>query len=97
MVLGVSQSRLSTLLSKPQPWHLLTKRVQALYQRMQLWMETRATYGNNPFHWEKNIAKFNIKKSMSCGYKKKPRSLIKVEENVNVLEVENVREGLMLN
>ena len=32
LVLGVSQSRLSTLLSKPKPWHTLTKRVQALYE-----------------------------------------------------------------
>ena len=31
LVLGVSQSRLSTLLSKPQPWHLLKRREQALY------------------------------------------------------------------
>ena len=55
LVLGVSQSRLSTLLSKPQPWHLLTRRVQAMYQRMQLWMDTRATYGNNPYYKEKRV------------------------------------------
>ena len=49
LVLGVSQGRLSTLLGKPKPWHQLAPRVRALYQRMQLWMNTKATYGNNPY------------------------------------------------
>ena len=49
LVLGVSQGRLSTLLGKPKPWHQLAPRVRALYQRMQLWMDTKATFGNNPY------------------------------------------------
>ena len=49
LVLGVSQSRLSTLLNKPEPFNSLTRRVQALYNRMDLWMRTKATYGNNPY------------------------------------------------
>ena len=49
LVLGVSQGRLSTLLGKPKPWQQLAPRVQALYQRMQLWMDTKATFGNNPY------------------------------------------------
>ena len=53
LVLGVSQSRLSILLGKPRPWGELGRRVQALYERMQLWMDTRATYGNNPYQKEK--------------------------------------------
>jgi len=49
LVLGVSQGRLSTLLGNPKPWQQLAPRVQALYQRMQLWMDTKATFGNNPY------------------------------------------------
>ena len=49
LVLGVSQGRLSILLGKPKPWHQLAPRVRALYQRMQLWMDTKATFGNNPY------------------------------------------------
>ena len=49
LVLGVSQGRLSTLLGKPKPWQQLAPRVRALYQRMQLWMDTKATFGNNPY------------------------------------------------
>ena len=49
LVVGISQGRLSILLGKPRPWGQLAPRVRALYQRMQLWMDTRATYGNNPY------------------------------------------------
>ena len=49
LVLGVSQGRLSILLGKPKPWQQLAPRVRALYQRMQLWMDTKATFGNNPY------------------------------------------------
>ena len=49
LVLGVSQGRLSILLAKPKPWSSLAHRVRQLYARMQLWMDTRATYGNNPY------------------------------------------------
>ena len=49
LVLGVSQGRLSILLGKPKPWRKLAPRVRALYQRMQLWMDTKATFGNNPY------------------------------------------------
>jgi len=88
LVLGVSQSRLSTLLSKPRSWHLLSRRVQALYERMQLWMDTRATYGNNPYLQEKTgkpNSQVNVigKKGKQ---KKKPRSLLDMEENVKLFE-----------
>eukprot|EP00092_Neocalanus_flemingeri_P100330 GFUD01128137.1.p1 GENE.GFUD01128137.1~~GFUD01128137.1.p1 ORF type:complete len:137 (+),score=32.97 GFUD01128137.1:54-413(+) len=56
LVLGVSQPRLSTLLAKPKPWRLLSQRVQALYHRMKLWMDTRATYGNNPYSKKRQTA-----------------------------------------
>lgn len=49
LVLGVGQARLSTLLGCPRPWHQLTLRLKALYNRMEEWMDTRATYGNNPY------------------------------------------------
>ena len=49
LVLGVSQGRLSILLGKPKPWQQLAPRVRALYQRMLLWMDTKATFGNNPY------------------------------------------------
>ena len=48
LVLGVSQGRLSTLLGHPRPWDQLGPRVRALYARLHLWMDTRATYSNNP-------------------------------------------------
>jgi len=84
LVLGISQSRLSTLLGKARPWHLLTKRVQALYERMQLWMDTRATYGNNPYAREKAKSKERGKQGSSGGKKKRPRSLLDLEENVTL-------------
>ena len=77
LVLGVSQARLSTLLVKPQPWHLLSTKVQALYQRMQLWMDTRATYGNNPYQVEKTVTGTS---------KKQVRSLFDLEENMEILK-----------
>jgi len=49
LVLGVSQGRLSILLGKPKPWQQLAPRVRALYERMLLWMDTKATFGNNPY------------------------------------------------
>jgi hypothetical protein len=83
LVLGVSQSRLSTLLVKPQPWHLLSIKVQALYQRMQLWMDTRATYGNNPYQ---------KKKTINGTSKKQPRSLFDLTENMEILkQLEDLR------
>ena len=80
LVLGVSQSRLSTLLGKPQPWHLLTMREQAMYQRMQLWMDTRATYGNNPYFKEKRVKQAMGRKG------KKPRSLFDMKDNMELLK-----------
>ena len=89
LVLGVSQSRLSILLGKPRPWEELGRRVQALYERMQLWMDTRATYGNNPYQKEKPVKRprGGIKGSrmVAASRKKRPRSLFEVEENVELL------------
>ena len=85
LVLGVTQSRLSTLLGKPKPWHQLTRRVQALYERMQLWMDTRATYGNNPYCREKTAKKNKNKKMKSCATKK-PRSLFEGKESLEMLK-----------
>ena len=48
-VLGVGQARLSVLLGHPKPWSELRTRVKTYYQRMLEWMDTRATYGNNPY------------------------------------------------
>jgi len=89
LVLGVSQSRLSILLGKPRPWEELGRRVQALYERMQLWMDTRATYGNNPYQKEKPVKRprGGIKGSrmVAASRNKRPRSLFEVEENVELL------------
>ena len=88
LVLGISQSRLSTLLSKPKPWHLMSKRVQALYERMQLWMDTRATFGNNPHM--RTIVKTpepqKMRKKGNQKQKKKPRSLLELDENEKLFE-----------
>ena len=72
-MLGVSQGRLSTLLGHPRPWDQLGPRVRALYARLHLWMDTRATYGNNP-HAKQRLGKAARGK---VGKKeRKPRSLI---------------------
>eukprot|EP00092_Neocalanus_flemingeri_P034716 GFUD01037777.1.p1 GENE.GFUD01037777.1~~GFUD01037777.1.p1 ORF type:complete len:228 (+),score=68.17 GFUD01037777.1:96-779(+) len=89
LVLGVTQSRLSTLLSRPRPWHLLSRRVQGLYQRMKLWMDTRATFGNNPYLTEEKPNGQKSRESRgrpgrkTSGWRKKPRSLFDLEENNN--------------
>ena len=49
LVLGIGQARLSVLLGHPKPWSALRLRVKTYYQRMLEWMETRATYGSNPY------------------------------------------------
>jgi len=105
LVLGVGQSRLSTLLGKPQPWHLLNRRLQIYYERMQLWMDTRATYGNNPYQ-RKVKAVGNDKKPRgrqgrtsggSVASKKKPRSLFDLEENSGQMKIKlkfnNLKRG----
>ena len=92
LVLGVTQPYLSTLLSKHKPWHLLSRRVQALYQRMQLWMDTRATYGSNPYYREKRQTDGQTKgkrgrpKSKKGDSSKKPRSLFDMENNMKLLK-----------
>jgi hypothetical protein len=53
------------------------KKVQALYQRMQLWMDTRATYGNNPYQKEKTVTHTR---------KKQLRSLFDLDENMEILK-----------
>jgi len=84
LVLGVSQSRLSNLLRKPKPWNILSKRVQALYERMQLWMDTRATYGNNPYYRQKVNGKVKSKKGKRV-VNKKQRSLLEGDETIEIL------------
>ena len=88
LVLGVSQSRLSTLLNKPEPFNSLTRRVQALYNRMDLWMRTKATYGNNPYYKDKNVSQYkgNKYKQRKVPASKKSRSLLNGEENIEILE-----------
>ena len=88
LVLGVSQSRLSTLIGKPQPWHLLTRRVQGLYQRMRLWMDTRATYGNNPYQRPagRSTSGRPGMKTRRLERKRKPRTLFDLEENMDLLK-----------
>jgi len=85
LVLGVSQSRLSTLLNKPEPFDNLNRRVQALYERMDLWMRTRATYGNNPYFKDKNVRELKDKKRKASVIKK-PRSLLDGEKNNEILD-----------
>jgi len=85
-VLGVSQSRLSTLLNKPEPFDSLTRRVQALYERMDLWMTTKATYGNNPYYKDKTVRVSKAKKQGKASVSKKPRSLLESKENIEMLE-----------
>ena len=90
LVLGISQGRLSILLGKPRPWGQLAPRVRALYQRMQLWMDTRATYGNNPYMKLKKEKKVPLGKTRgedrSTGKKpRKIRSLFEARENMEVL------------
>merc|ERR1719209_1878358 len=86
LVLGVSQSRLSTLLNKPEPFNTLSRRVQAMYERMGLWMRTKATYGNNPYIKDKNVRDLKVKKQGKVSVGKKPRSLLEGEENIEMLE-----------
>jgi len=95
LVLGVSQSRLSTLLKKNKPWDSLSIRELAYYNRMQEWMDTRATYGNNPYFRvkkskDKKDRKERVKKK--AGTKKKHRSLIvDTKENREILgELETI-------
>jgi hypothetical protein len=84
LMLGISQSRLSILLGKPWPWTELSRWVQVLYERMQLWMETRATYGNNPYQREKKVVK-KTRGKVATKMTKRPRSLFEVQENVELL------------
>ena len=84
LVLGVSQSTLSNLLSKPKPWNILSKRVQAYYERMQLWMDTRASYGNNPYHRQKVVGQAKDKKGKRV-ISKKQRSLLEGDETIEML------------
>ena len=89
LVLGVSQGRLSTLLGHPRPWAELGPRVRALYVRLRIWMDTRATYGNNP-HAKQRLGKTAGGKATrgKVGKKeRKPRSLIEMSEEVVKQEV----------
>lgn len=90
LVLGVSQSYLSTLVGRPKPWDQLSLRVRALYERMQLWMDTRATYGNNPYMQTPTTVRTKSKSSnknnpSTSSRKKVPRSMFDYEENSQLL------------
>ena len=84
LLLGISQSRLSTLLNHPRPFHLLSKRVQALYERMQLWMDTKATYGNNPYAKDKSLRR--KQKQKRAYVRKRVRSLIDSPDDEKIKE-----------
>ena len=110
LVLGVSQGRLSILLGKPKPWHLLSSRVRALYQRMQLWMDTKATFGNNPYMKVKNenaAVKQRVQKVSKAKKEKRRKSLFeasgsyepvhfKVKDNQELVEEEKAVRELKL-
>ena len=81
MVLGVTPSRLSTLLNKPEPFNSLSRRVQAYYERMSLWMTTRATYGGNPYLKSKSFKKDKVVAP------RKPRSFLDDDENIEMLNI----------
>ena len=63
--------------------------MQALYERMQLWMDTRATYGNNPYQKvkvaKKTRGKMGGARVVATSRNRRPRSLFEVEENVELL------------
>jgi len=97
LVLGVSQSRLSILLGKPKPWENLSVRVKALYERMQLWMDTKATYGNNPYATKDKskhdaVIKGAKKEQQNVGKKRKTRSLFENSELIGTSECSSLEE-----
>jgi len=98
LVLGVSQGRLSTLLGKPKPWQQLAPRVQALYQRMQLWMDTKATFGNNPYmkvKKEKPVVN-RRRKTPSIKREKRRRSLFEASGSSALVPLEvKVDQGVL--
>ena len=49
LVLGVGSEKLGELLTRPEPWDTVEASEKVFYRRMELWMESRATYGNNPY------------------------------------------------
>jgi len=94
LVLGVSQGRLSILLGKPKPWHQLAPRVRALYQRMQLWMDTKATFGNNPYmkvKKEKAVVKPKAERVPKAKKEKRRKSLFEASGSREPLHF-NVKE-----
>ena len=97
-MLGVSQGRLSTLLGKPKPWQQLAPRVQALYQRMQLWMDTKATFGNNPYmkvKKEKPVVN-RRRKTPSIKREKRRRSLFEASGSSALVPLEvRVDQGVL--
>ena len=89
LVLGVSQGRLSFLLGKPRPYQELGSRVKALYDRMQFWMDTRATYGNNP-HLKMKVGKSSKVRPARAEIRtaakgKRARSLFEVNASLELL------------
>ena len=97
LVLGVSQGRLSTLLGHPRPWDQLGPRVRALYARLHLWMDTRATYGNNPHAKQRlgKAARGKVSRGKVGKKERKPRSLIEMSEEVVNYEVKKEVEQEM--
>ena len=98
LVLGVSQGRLSFLLGKPRPYQELGSRVKALYDRMQLWMDTRATYGNNPHLKMKGGKSSKVRPARAeirtAGKGKRARSLFEVNESLELLVKEEDPESV---
>ena len=98
LVLGVSQGRLSILLGKPKPWHQLAPRVRALYQRMQLWMDTKATFGNNPYmkvKKEKAAVKPKVQRVPKAKKEKRRKSLFEASGGYEPLHF-NVKDQELL-
>jgi len=88
LMLGITQSRLSTLLNQPQSWEKLSERVRAYYRRLQFWMDFKATFGNNPYLKSSATSGSKPKKSSAsklCSLSK-PRSLLDVPENKAYLD-----------
>lgn len=89
LLLGITQSRLSTLLNQPQPWDKLKDRVRAYYRRLQFWMDYKATFGNNPYMKPSPTTANKSKKKSSASKfcsEAKPRSLLDVQENKAYLD-----------
>jgi len=73
LVLGIGGARLSVLLGHPKPWDSLRLRVKTYYMRMLEWMDTRATYGNNPHM----VCKKSVATARPLASRKKAKKIVK--------------------